>query len=294
MQIVKPDKVNIVDTNVPADSTANWDSGTSYNEGDVVQYNNYIYTALTSTTGDEPDKNPLIWNKDRPTNQWAAFDGFTDTATTLNDDIYYKFNVSDVDKIGFFGLYGKSVEVKLTNNTNGDIVFDKIINLETYNVSDWYEWTYNTPIYRKDLVVTIPTLIYDATLEVTITKIDKAEVAHIVYGRTSQIGVSLVSPKNPLVSRRMFIKKERSPDGRLYVKPGVRYKRMHVPVMIETKAVDSVLQTLDEINGIPALFIGDDREDGFESLLVYGIFKDLDIPITTKISMYELIIEGVG
>ena len=116
----------------------------------------------------------------------------------------------------------------------------------------------------------------------------------MMYGRTSQIGLSLIYPKNPLVSRRMFIKKERSPDGRIYIKPGVKYKRMHVPVMIETKAVDSVLQALDGINGIPSLFIGDEREEGFESLLVYGIFKDLDIPITIKISMYELIIEGVG
>lgn len=283
--------VQLTNTNIPNNSESTWDKSTSYNEGDIVQYENYIYKALTANSNVEPDTDPTIWFKVGPTNKWAAFDGWTDTSTILNDDITYEFKTSDIDVIAFFDLYATSIKVELINNVDNSTIFLNTYDLEIYNVSDWWEWTYNTSFYKKDLAVFLP-LVYDGTLKVTIYNRDgTTQISNIAYGRSENLGASLYGTT---VSRRTTINKTRSPDGRLYTSIGNGYKKITVPVMIDTKLVDEVVRRLDEIDGIPTLFIGDEREGGFESLLVYGFFRDLDVPISLVKSRYEIEIEGVG
>jgi len=223
MLIAPQQTINLITTNIPDNTEPVWDSSTTYNVDDRVQYGNYVYKALEQNTGVQPDTDLLTWFNEKPINKWAAFDGWTDTKTEYNDDIYYEFSVSDVDVITFFNLYGTKVLVELVNNLDNNTIFTKEYELGTYDISDWWEWTYTPPTYKRDFAIFLP-MVYDGTLKVTIyNREGVSKVSNIVYGRTQALGATLYGAK---VSRRTTIKKERGADGRLYTSVGNKYKRI--------------------------------------------------------------------
>jgi len=295
MLVVPQQEINILDNNIPDNSEPVWESSTTYNKDDLVQYGNYVYKSLIdSNSGNQPDISPLAWYKVYPINRWALFDGWTDTQTIYKGDddcIYYEVKTSDVDYIAFFNLYGSKVKIELLDS-NDNLFYEEEKSLITYNISDWYEWTYNPPIYRRNIAFNLP-MLYDGKLKFYIYKRSDgiAKVGNCAYGRSQNIGVSLYGAR---VSRRNIIKQSRDEYGRLYTSLQGQYQRISVPVICDTGMVDSIVNKLADIASVPTLFIADEIEGGFETLLVYGIYKDFDIPISINKSQYEIEIEGVG
>ena len=294
MLVVPQQEINILNNNIPDNNEPIWDSDTTYNKDDLVQFKNYVYQSLMDENkGNQPDISPLAWYKIYPINRWALFDGWTDTQTIYDGDddyIYYEVKTSDVDYIAFFNLYGSKVRIELLDSDD-NVFYEEEKSLITYNISDWYEWTYNSPIYRKNIAFNLP-MLYDGKLKFYVYKRDGiAKVGNCAYGRSQNIGVSLYGAR---VSRRNIIKQSRDEFGRLYTSLQGQYQKINVPVMCDTGMVDSIVNKLADIASVPTLFIADEREGGFETLLVYGIYKDFDIPISVVKSRYEIEIEGVG
>jgi len=279
-------------TNVPDNTEPAWQSGTDYAAGDRVQYENRLYEAINAVNSNTPpDEDALNWLYVGPVNKMAMFDHFMTTATVYDQAIEVSVDVSDCDGLGLFGLYAQSVRVVLHDNTSDADVFDETYDLERYDVTDWYEWTYNVPTYRERLFVPLP-MFYDATLTVTITpRGDAAKCAFMAWGRSDYLGATLYGAS---VSARSNTRKERSADGHVYLQKGISWRRMSVPVIVDDSHVDDVVRRLSELDGVPCMYAADPREGGYESMLIFGFYRDFDVAIDVVKSKYDIEIEGVG
>ena len=68
-------------------------------------------------------------------------------------------------------------------------------------------------------------------------------------------------------------------------------KRMEVRCMLDTDDVDAIQRELAKVRAIPCIWIG---EVGFDSLTIYGFFKDFSLDLAfANISYCSLTIEGL-
>ena len=294
MLVVPQQEINILDNNISDNPEPIWDSGATYNQDDLVQYNNYVYKSLIdNNTGNNPEES-LNWFKVKPINRWACFDGWTDTQLEYSgsdDYAYYEVETKDVDYIAFFDLFASKIVIELFD-INSNLIETKSVNTISYFIRDWWEWTYNAPEYKKNVAINLSHLIYGGKLKIYIYKLgDVAKVSNIAYGKSQDIGVSLYGAR---VSRRNIIEQKRGENGRVYTSLKGQYRRISVPIVCDNTNIDHIVNKLADIASKPTLFIADEREKYIENLIVYGIYKDFDIPISVSKSKYEIIIEGVG
>jgi hypothetical protein len=299
MLVVPKQGVIIIESNVPEIDTDFdvWDAGTNYNTGDFVQVveNHTIYrsVAIDGNIGNDPrdDEFSENWVSYGNTNYKKAFDPKRSTKCKNTDSIYYKFLISDVDSLALIGIQAKTVNIKVTNNLTATVIYDEDFETLDRDVYDWHDWTYAVSEYKNSIFTKLP-MAFDAFLEITLENTGGiAEVGHIAFGRSLNIGLALIKPE-PVASIRNIASKTKDVFGDNVTELSVTYKRMIVNVILNSISIDKVQNRLEKLNGIPCLFVADERVDGFSSLIIYGLHKDFDLPIGLTMSQYQLEIEG--
>jgi len=302
MIIAPKETPTILDTNIAQVEAGIdvWDSTVSYAVGSIVQINgttNRIYKATVENTGVNPatDVNVITgvgssWVDYGATNYYRAFDELSSSKCSNATQIYYKFQTSDIDLLMLSSLSAQSVRVVVTNTASSTVLLDETYDTTKRDVYDWVDWTY-APAEKQSQFFKMLPLAFDTTLEIYINDADIAEVGHIVFGRSKNYGLSLINP-SPISSRRSITTKTRDEWGNIITRRKARYRRMNITCSINENAIDIIEDRLDSIVDTPCIFVGDEREDGYKTLLVYGELKDHDIPISAVKTKYQLQIEG--
>ena len=300
MLVIPKVDVSIVSSNVATiDPNFNqWVAGyntTGYMIGDFVQIvsTDTIYRSAKDNNLIDPltDTYNESWIEYGATNYKKAFDSKRSSKCENADTIYYEFSTSDIDSVSLMGLEAKTVTVKLTNNATATVMLEETIDTLERDVYDWYDWTYAQVDHISSLYKALP-LVFDGKLEITIDNTGSiAKVSHIIYGRALQLGLTLAEPM-PIASIRNIASKTRDVFGDLKTEVNITYKRMLVNVILNSVAVDRVQNRLEKLNGIPCMFVADEREGGYASLSIFGVHKDFDMPIGVSITKYQLEIEG--
>lgn len=292
MTVVIPENTNPESNSIGADSLPYWSVHGSYSLGMRIQRDNKIYTSLSSTNiGNNPETSPIDWYFENPTNQTAFLDGFNNTQSMDNKDLAFEFNTQDANTVALFGLVGTSVFIELRDSFDDSVVYSETVEIEQWLIQDWWEYAYPTINQKRKLFFDIPPVL-SGKLKITIaTKEGLAKCGNLLIGKSQSLGCSQYGAT---VSLRSNTRRNRNSMGRVFLKKGASWDRMQVPVLIEEQQVDTVLNVLRDIDGVPTLFVGDERENGIKSLLVFGFFRDLDVPITVSKITYNIEIEGVG
>lgn len=284
----------IISSNVPAQDYAEWSSVTTYGLGAYTQKNNKIYKSMIDANLDKDPEvvGDTVWYYVDVSNRLKAFDAFQNTATINANSIEYLFSVSDVDTIGFFGVEATSITVSVLNSSE-DVVQTFSYDMTERDVSNWWEWTYNPLEYKSTLIITTLRMLYSAKLHVVITNTGTdAKVAHIVYGRSQSLGLTLFNPL-PTTKTINLISKSKGSDGTVIEQNPLLYREITVNVMLDNATEDLVDARLAKRNGKASLFIGDERDGGISALSVYGFHEDFSLPIGIGKTIYQLTIQGV-
>lgn len=297
MIFVPQQEVNILDSNVAEVEVGIdvYSHATTYNTYDLVQHNGEVFESLADTNLDNtpvPSSLSLFWNYKRKVNYYKLLDDKMNTSTQNADTITYTFLVSDVDTVCFFGLAATNIKIELYT-LQDLLLYEKEI--ETYNrtVSDWSRWTvakssYKTIAFFKDIPY-----VYEAKLKITIRNIGNiAKCAHIVYGESVDMGITLVGTK-PTSSIQNIISKEKDEYGNIITANSMTYKQVTASVLLDTNSVSEVQNLLEKYTVTPLLFVADEREGGIDSLICFGYYKDFDMPIGISKTEYSLEIEGI-
>jgi len=293
MKYVTPREITLSVTNVPENDYPEWVSGTSYSIGDYVIRSSLhrVYKCAVATSGTTaPEDDPTTWVDWGATNAYKIVDEFVNTQTAQAESFTFSFSESEVcDTMALFNLEAVTVRVVMNDGTAD--VHDETYNLDETSIADWYDYFYEDFIFRSDLYIQLP-VYRNITYTVTVTNTGAtAKCGLIVLGRAKDLGVTLF---NPSVGILDYSKKETNEWGGTFLSKGKVAKRADCTVIMDSGFADEMNRRLAKIAGEATLFVGDEREGGYESLLIYGFYRDFDIVIANPVkSQCTLSLEGL-
>lgn len=283
-----------------------WESGTTYDEGDIVTVlgtTQRRYESLTDyNTGNSPPDSPTEWLDLGATNRWRMFDGGTSTLTSDSDEIYIRLQPSGfVNGLGMFNVDASSIRVIVRKN--GAVVYDQQADfILEGGESNWWSWFFGSvqgvvDAPRDHVVLGIPGF-FEPTIDVIFTRPGgTVRVGLLVAGRQERLGVGIYGTS---IGIRDFSTKEVDTFGNFTVVQRRFAKRAEIEAYIETARVAVVQQALASVRATPTVYIGSERACLFcpdqihTELILYGYYSDFEILLVDEVNSSGLIeLEGL-
>ncbi|RSV41540.1 hypothetical protein CA234_09745 [Sphingomonas sp. ABOLE] len=272
-----------------------WAGGTSYAKGAHVTSTttHRLYESVVdANVGHDPaagDK--AYWVDIGPTNRWAMLDEAVGTQSIGTGSIDITLAPGRANSLAVLDTTADTVRVIVT--VDGTTLFDEThsTNASGGVIADWYTYFSAETGRVSSLVINNLPSYANAHVRVIITGNNPSgpvAVGTLLVGKVVDLGITETGPSIGITD---FSRKSTDDFGVTTVVERGWAKKMTIRSLIETRAVDGIQRTVAGLRARPALWIG---EDGFDSLTVYGFFKDFseDLALET-ISYCSLTIEGL-
>ena len=289
-----------------------WDRKTVYAQGDRVKVSYeedgiteldvpQAFISLTDNNqGNYPPNDITNWQsldywKDLgATNRWAMFDEYVLTQTIDTNKIEIVISFPNCNGFALFGLYAKSIEWYLYDGdyTNPDnlVVSGSIDNLEE-PVSNWYEYFFEEISWKQDVFIGDLPKYANGQLKVIINPFDIVKCGLFTCGKARHFGETLFGSRLGIID---FSKKEVDNKGNATLEQGNFVKEVECDIWIYTKALDIIRKELASVRATPTVFSFNNKNISFDSLIVYGFYKDFDILLSNPMySKCSIRVEGL-
>lgn len=272
-----------------------WNGSTSYGNGAHVTSTttHHLYESVidANLNHDPALGDKAFWADLGPTNRWAMLDEAVGTQSVGTGSIDITLAPGRVNSLAVLDTTADTVRVIVT--VDGTTLFDEThsTNASGGVIADWYTYfTAETGRVNSLVINNLPSYA-NAHVRVIITGNNPSgpvAVGTLLVGKVVDLGITETGPSIGITD---FSRKVTDDFGVTTVVERGWAKKMTVRSLIETRAVDGIQRTVAGLRARPALWIG---EDGFDSLTVYGFFKDFseDLALET-ISYCSLTIEGL-
>lgn len=255
-----------------------YDSGTTYALNAVVAdtVNHRLFKSLQAANTGHPLTDAAWWIDIGPTNKWAPFDDRVGTVARWIGSMTYQLQPGAIDSLAVLDTTAESVTVSMISG--GVEVYNRTrsLNVGGQAISDWATYFFEPVGARTKLVFDDLPVFPTATVTITIkgrNTADYVTAGTIVVGRIKSLGTTEVGGEIGIVD---FSRKERNQFGQWLIVERGFADRMTLRSMIDTNEADSVKAALVPLRAIPVVYIG---EDGFDSLTIFGYFKDFSIDL---------------
>jgi hypothetical protein len=201
-------------------------------------------------------------------------------ASKYNENVYF---TSDGRVYGYFAPrpFWRSVH---------DLAYGSAV---ASGISDWYEYFFGEYAYKEDIFDEMSVVAYEGLLKINIIAETgtNAECGAVIVGRSQLLGSTQYGVSVGMLD---FSYRDTDDQGRATVVPGYWAKTNSMTLYLDNTKVDSVYTSLVSIRGVPTAWIGNNDGTSYESLVVYGIFKDFSITVEgPSHSWCDLTIEGL-
>jgi hypothetical protein len=258
---------------------ATYSASTSYALSFRVQDNDTykIYESLQAANIGHLLTDTAWWLEIGPTNNWAMFDLLRNTQTSRIDNLIVSLNPGErVDSLALLGLVANHVSVSVEHD--GIEVYNYSQSLDTRQVSNWYEYFFNTFSTQKSFVLFDLPPYVDAIISITLTVTSGyAKCGAIVIGLQQDLGGIQYNAVSDVLN---FSTVNRDFAGGT----SLLVQRRNVPKTISNiqtpKAwLNRIRDTRDLLNASPAVWSGldDNLSEYFESFLILGYYKKFSI-----------------
>lgn len=296
MNIIAP--ITIADANLSSstlaeDATAAWTSGT-YAVGDerhVVATHRVYRCAVAGSRTISPNLDPTNWVNMRPTNRWAPFDYYTNTAATGTTSFTYVLLPGYFNAVYLTGLTGASYSVTVKDAPSGTTIYTATGFLSDDPI-DWYEYLFSAIKPRRALVLKdIPTR-PNAELTVTISAAAGAAVGLglcavgdyvSLYGEGDFGGPLAGASAEPVTYSYI----NTASDGTVTIIKRTSATNLRVNVAMPAREADAVLSRLQSVLDVPVAWVATDKQ-GYAGLTTFGLGSgslSYDSPIVANLSI---------
>lgn len=284
MKVIKPNTLELLECSVAeSDDTDGvaWDETATYSQGQKVRYEHVSYESLAgSNKGNIPSKTwsgtNAKWKKIGATFPWLMLDDFVETMTTAPEGEKLTFTVpfSRANAFCLVNLQGSSVKVKVVGD-GGEVdyegTYEIIKDIEGFSL---YAYNYDR-IESVDSIANtdVPISIY-GTLSVEIDPGGSGSVAgvgHVIAGRARTLGQTLYDAEVGITD---YSRKETNEFGVTSFVRRSFAKRASLELYLHPSQSDFVAATLQELRATPSLWIGDNVDNGYTALTIYGWVED--------------------
>lgn len=155
----------------------------------------------------------------------------------------------------------------------------------------WWEFFFeNGKEFKKDTIVNVPMLFGEFEVTLTPNKFG-ANLGHLSIGQKVFIGYTELGCEFGAID---YSKKQKNEYGDISILKGRAAKYLNTAVVVDTKQIDSKDQVLMGILGELTTFIGDEKDRGIKSLILFGFIKDYSFKVTgEEKSSLNLNVEGI-
>ena len=296
MRLIRPTTLTdamLTSSTAPETDYPAWSSATAYAVGArvILTATHRRYEALATSTNVSPSTDPTKWLDLGPTNRWAMFDARVGTATSRTGSLQVGLAPGTIDALALIDTEAESATVTLT--VGGVQVYSRS---QTFNVGgvaidNWFSWFFE-PLGQKTSMLFLDVPVYAAgQLSVTLTRdnpADSVSCGTLLVGRQLSLGDTEHGADIGIID---YSRKETDQFGVTSVVERAFAKRMTARVVMPTDAIDDIHRSLAALRATPVLWIG---SESFESLTVYGFYKEFSIDIAyPTVSYCSLTIEGL-
>ena len=296
MRLIRPTTLTdamLTSSTAPETDYPAWSSATAYAVGArvILVATHRRYEALAASTNVSPSTDPTKWLDLGPTNRWAMFDARVGTATSRAGSLQVGLAPGAIDALALIDTQAESATVTLT--AGGVQVYSRS---QTFNVGgvaidNWFSWFFE-PLGQKTSMLFLDVPVYAAgQLSVTLTRdnpADSVSCGTLLVGRQLSLGDTEHGADIGIID---YSRKETDQFGVTSVVERAFAKRMTARVVMLTDAIDDIHRSLAALRATPVLWIG---SESFESLTVYGFYKEFSIDIAyPTVSYCSLTIEGL-
>ncbi|MEC7931901.1 MAG: hypothetical protein VX218_06350, partial [Pseudomonadota bacterium] len=282
MKVVPPvqiDDSRLVSSNVTETDYPEWNSATNYAGGARViraaVHRIYESVASGNVNHDPQEEASSWWIEVGATNRWAMFDEAVGSETRRNAGIIVTLAPGQaVDTIGALDTDAASMRVQI--NVGGSSIYDQ------------------TQMRDDDRTTMIfADLPGSAAAEIIVTLAASGPsvsvgIGTLIAGTSRPLGITEIGPS---VGINDFSRRETDDFGVTTVVERGWAKRMAIRSQVATQDVDPIQRDLARLRAKACLWIG---EDGYDSLTIYGFFKELSIDLAlATVSYCTLTIEGL-
>lgn len=296
MKLIRPTTLTdamLTSSTAPENDHPVWVSGTTYAVGArvILTATHRRYEALAVSKGVNPASDPTKWLDLGPTNRWAMFDDRVGTATTRAGSLQVVLAPGATDSLALIDTDAESATVTLS--VAGVQLYNRAqsFNAGGNAIDSWFAWFFE-PLGKKSSMLFLDIPVYETgVLTVSIARDNPADLVScgtLLIGRQFDIGDTEHGVDLGIID---YSRKETDQFGVTSVVERAYAKRMTARVVMPTAAIDDVHRTLAAIRATPVLWIG---SEGFESLTVYGFYKEFAIDLAyPTVSYCSLTIEGL-
>jgi hypothetical protein len=184
--------------------------------------------------------------------------------------------IGTVDDISVYSVLGDEYE---------------IIDLDISYTPDYYEYFFGDFVYKTDVFWEY-SFSGDSQLHIEIaTQGGTAACGLVVIGTSVTIGSTSPSPEIGIAD---YSKKNTDILGRTYLSQGNWAKTNDIQFWIDNDALDMVYKALASLRGEAVVFDANNDNTSYESLIVYGFWKNFDVIIPcATISKCSIEVEGL-
>jgi len=275
--------------NLPEDDFAEWDISTDYAaDANVISTTTHrIYQAVQASgpgnggaVDPTTDTDASHWLDIGATNRWRPFDNvINDQAEGTGTTIEYtvgSFGVP-INLVSAFNLEGDSVQLVVTDATDGEVYNETITLIDNTLVVDWFTYFFEPARVRSEATFTGIPPYANADFDVTITDGGSSPaVGEIVFGQEYDIGVTVY---NTQVSIEDFSVKERDQFGNALLIERPFAKLVDFDVRVLTERVRRTAILLETVRAKPAIYFAGRDTDQYGTT-IYGFARSWRITLT--------------
>lgn len=234
------------------------------------------------------------WADVGPTNRYAMFDHYRSTATVQENEISVTITPGvRVDTLALIGVQAVSCHIRIMAGSPATEVYNRTIPLATRQVSSWSQYFFTsfdqqTEVFQFD----IPQY-SDNVITITLTGGGDVKIGTLLLGQSVLMGTTGMPVSDDALN---FSKVERNEFGDVLLIPRRSVPTTDVKVRAEKAAIPRLRKLREQINAVPALWVGIDdvSDEYFDSVLRHGIYKNFSIEIDQEDSAtIHLIIEDL-
>ncbi len=262
-----------------------WNVGTAYTVGQTcyLTTTHRRYECLVAHTGASPDVNLTgatpKWLELGPTNRWACFDLYRNTATVQASPLTVVLTPAvRVGAIAIMGLVGDSVTVSMT--VSAVTVYSRTTNIISRNTLTWLGYFFGTFGNTPSVILFDLPPYSNGVITITITRASgSVSCGAIVLGNAVDLGRAEYQASRDSLN---FSSVTRDTFGNATLVPRRTVPRTAQSLITEKAKVNTLLDLVVSLNAVPAVWSAlDDRteSDYFEALLILGIYKEFSINV---------------
>lgn len=230
--------------------------------------------AHTSAASPLPENDPTRWVDIGPTDRFAPFDVYTNTAASTVTTMTYVLEPGYFNALALYGLTGSAYDITVRETPGGTVIFEADGFLSDDPVG-WYEYLFSPLAVRRKLVFFDIPIRPDAELTITITA-DTGQPVGIgmivvgdyvpLFGGGAWGGTEYGSSAEPVTYS--YIKTE--DDGTTTIKRRHSATNLRAKVTMPQDQADYAVAQLQEVLDVPVAWIATDQMN-YQGLTTFGL-----------------------